>query len=76
MNELVFPNVFNNTVGLAIKIFQIILLVLFIFYSFLTIRQVDLMVNSLQTKFRFEIRLAAYFQLFLGIGVLILILFS
>jgi len=47
---------------------------LFTIYSVLTIRQVDIMNHSLITKIRFELRVFAYLQLFLGIGVFILIL--
>lgn len=76
MNELIiFPKIFDtDTVGLVIKIFQLILLGLFVVYSFLTIRQVDIMNHSLLTKIHFELKLLAYFQLFVGIGVLFLIL--
>lgn len=76
MNNLAgLTEIFNSdNIGLVIKIFQLILLVLFVLYSFLTIRQVGIMNHSLMTKIKFEIRVAAYLQLFLGIGVFILIL--
>ncbi len=75
MNQIVFPEIFSSeSIGLVVKIFQLILLVLFVLYSLLTIRQVNIMNRSLITKIRFELRLFAYFQLFLGIGVLILVL--
>ncbi len=75
MNNIVFPEIFSSeSIGLVVKIFQLILLGLFVLYSLLTIRQVNIMNNSLITKIRFELRLFAYLQLFLGIGVLILIL--
>lgn len=76
MNNLVgLREIFNSdNIGLVIKIFQLILLVLFVLYSFLTIRQVGIMNHSLMTKIKFEIRVASYLQLFLGIGVFILIL--
>lgn len=75
MNQIVFPEIFSSeSIGLVVKIFQLILLGLFVLYSLLTIRQVNIMNRSLITKIRFELRLFAYFQLFLGIGVLILVL--
>jgi hypothetical protein len=75
MNQIVFPEIFSaNSIGTVIKIFQIIIMVLFLLYSLLTIRQVSIMNHSLITKIRFELKVFAYFQLFLGIGVLILIL--
>ena len=68
-------NIFSsNSIGLIIKVLQIIALVLFVLYSFLTIRQVGIMNHTLMNKFHFELKVAAYLQAFLGIGVLILIL--
>jgi len=76
MNDfIVFPEIFNgDSIGFVVKIFQFILLGLFTIYSVLTIRQVNIMNHSLVTKIRFELRVFAYLQLFLGIGVFILIL--
>jgi len=70
-----FTNLFSlDQIGLVIKIFQTIVVVIFIFYSFLSIRQVGLMNQALVNPIHFELRIAAYLQFFLGVGVLILIL--
>lgn len=72
----ILPNIFNeSSIGLAIKIFQLILTGLFIIFSFLTIRQVGLMTHTIANNLHFEIRLLAYFQFFLGIGIFLAILF-
>ncbi len=70
------PSIFNeSTVGLVVKIFLLIATSLFIVFSFLTIRQVGLMNQTIANSLHFEVRLLAYFQLFLGIGVFFIILF-
>ena len=77
MDQLVIlPDIFNeSSIGLAIKIFQLILTGLFVIFSFLTIRQVGLMTHTITNALRVEVRLLAYFQFFLGVGVFLALLF-
>jgi hypothetical protein len=64
----------DDNVGLVIKLFQLMLLALLVIFSLLTIRQVGIMNKSLVTPMRFEVRVIAYLQLFLTIGIFIVIL--
>lgn len=63
-----------EVIDLVVKVFQVVFLGLFLIYSFLTIRQIAIMNKSLLNSIRFELTVLAYFQLFLGIGVLLVIL--
>lgn len=76
MNETFnFPTLLSeDNIGLVIKVFQAVILTFFIVYSILTIRQVDIMNHALRNAIRFELKVFAYLQLFLGIGILILVL--
>ena len=70
-----FPEIFSeNNIGFVVKIFQLLVMVFFVIYSFLTIRQVDLMNNSVHNPIHLEVKVAAYLQLFIGIGVFLIIL--
>ncbi len=77
MDQLsVLTNIFSeDSIGLVIKVFLLLVTGLFIIFSFLTIRQVGLMNRTIINSLHFEVRLLAYFQLFLGIGVFLVVLF-
>lgn len=74
MTSFNLPNLLNFDLGLAIKIFQIFVALIFIFFSLLTMRQVSIMNRSVITSLGPEIKIAAYFQLAAGIVVFFLIL--
>lgn len=63
----------SENIGLVIKIFQILVIILFIIYAFLTIRQIGVMNKALTNPLHFELVVLAYFQFFLGVGLLLII---
>ena len=65
----------NDPVNGAIRIFTILFLIIFVFYSLLTIRQVSIMNHSLVTRLEIGIALLAWFQLTLGLLALGIVLF-
>ena len=65
----------NDPVNGAIRIFTILFLIIFVFYSLLTIRQVSIMNHSLVTRLEIEVALLAWFQLALGLLALGIVLF-
>ncbi|HEY4694472.1 MAG TPA: DUF5657 family protein [Candidatus Nanoarchaeia archaeon] len=70
-----FAEIFTEkNLSLVIKAFQLVLLGLFIIFSLLTIRQVDIMNKALVTSIRLEVRIIGYLQLFLVLGVFVIIL--
>lgn len=76
MNQtFVIANIFSeNSIEVAIKIILLVATVFFIIFSFLTIRQVGLMNRTIINNIHFEVRLLAYFQFFVGIGVFFAVL--
>ena len=65
----------NDPVNGAVRIFTILFLIIFVFYSLLTIRQVSIMNHSLVTRLEIGIALLAWFQLVLGLLALVIVLF-
>lgn len=57
----------------GVKVFELIIVVLFIIYSYLTIREVDLMNRTLVTSFARFVKIASLVQLSAGILVLLII---
>ncbi len=64
-----------DPVNVGIRIFTILFLIIFVFYSLLTIRQVSIMNHSLVTRLEIGIALLAWFQLALGLLALGIVLF-
>lgn len=62
-----------NTASIA-KIFEVIIVLLFLIYSLLTMREVELMNRSLITSVAPIVKIVAIIQLAVGIFVLVLIL--
>ena len=58
----------------VVKAIDLSLVALFVIYSFVTIREVFLMNQTIRTPIRREVQLLAFLQLFLGVIVLVVIL--
>ena len=65
----------GDPVNTSIRVLTILFLIIFVFYSLLTIRQVSIMNHSLITRLEMGITLLAWFQLVLGILALSIVLF-
>ncbi len=59
-----------------VKAIEIALVALFIIYSLVIVREVSLMNRTVQTAIRGGVSMLAYIQLLVGVGVLLVILFS
>lgn len=67
-------NLNSEIIALFAKIFEILIVLLFLVYSLLTVREVGLMNATIVTSFAPFVKIAAVIQLAIGILVLLIIL--